>query len=146
MYKHSIQNGPNVKQDFLKCFKDYEDQAKNGSLIKKERWIITHYDPKSNYKKRQCPIPYNKIADIKINDKRYCIYKQWVAKVVELIPQNIMATERNVDLLIRTAGNRLLKIFERLTEMLRAIGWPEAYTADKVVSDITSSIANRYIK
>lgn len=142
MYKQYIQNGPNVKQDFLKCFKDYELQAISGSLIRQERWVITHYDPDSKYKRKQCLVPYNRIADIKFNDERYYIYERWVAKVVELIPHNIIATERNLDLFIR---NRLLKIFERLTEMLRAVGWPEAYAADKVLCDVTSAIVKQNI-
>lgn len=140
MYKHIIQNDPDVKQNFLECFKEYELQAISSSLIRQERWVITHYDSDSKYKRKQCSVPHNRIADIKINDERYYVYKQWVAKVAESIPQNTMTAERNVDLFIRIGGDRLLKIFERLTEMLKAVGWPEAYAADKVLCDVTSAI------
>jgi hypothetical protein len=144
MYKLSIQNGPNVKQDFLKCFKDYEIQACNDSLIRRERWIITHYDPNFRSKRRQCSIPSNKIADIKIKDGRYSIYESSIAKLVDLIPQNIMADESNVDQLVRFAGNKLLKIGERLGELLKDLGWPNAYAIDKVRYDITSAMDKRY--
>lgn len=144
MYKLSIQNGPNIKQDFLKCFKDYEIQVSNDSLIRRERWIITHYDPNFKSKRRQCSIPSNKIADIKIKDGSYSIYESSIAKLVDLIPQNIMADESNVDQLVRFAGDKLLKIGERLGELLKDLGWPNAYAIDKVRYDIASAMEKRY--
>lgn len=144
MYKLSIQNGPNVKQDFLKCFKDYELQASNDSLIKRERWLITHYDPNFKSRRRQCSIPTNKIADIEINDERYSIYKFSIVRLVELIPQNIMADERNVDLFLRAAGDKLLKMLERLGKILKELGWPERYITDKIIYDLYSTKINRH--
>jgi hypothetical protein len=156
MYKLTIQNGPDVKQDFLKCFKEYdvkqdflkcfkeyEFQASKDLLSKRERWIITHYDPKQKSKRRQCRIPLNKIADIEINDERYFLcYKIAIAKFAEAFGK--AKTERQFAILCEAVGDKLPRFFEASGKVLKDLGWPEAFITDKAICDIASAVATMY--
>ena len=55
-----------------------------------------------------------------------------------------MADERNVDLFLCAAGDKILKMLERLGKMLKVLGWPERYITDKIIYDLYSTKINRH--
>ena len=140
-YTRFLNDHPGAREDFQKSFSEYELQASKDLLCKRERWIITHSKSKM---KSKCYIPVDRFADIGINDKRYFLYyKPAIAKIAESCGK--AESERQFKQLCEAVSDKLPRFFEVSGKVLKELGWPEAFITDKVIYDITSALATRYI-
>ncbi len=143
-YKYVIQTSPVAKEYLLERFRDYEDQASKGILAARKRLIIQHYDSKTKSKKR-CSLKESRLVDIEINDDRYGVYKRCIQELINLFPKKISKVQLEE---LREKGGailheQLIRVFDRLREMLRDLGWPEQFLGDKIRQDIDSAILAR---
>jgi hypothetical protein len=145
MYKHSIQNGPNVKADFLKYFKEYDLEASKDLLNKRERWVITHYDLGQKSKRRQCHIPIHKFKDIEMNDIRYVKgYKPSITMFAKSFPRQLSLSQVIRAIEVAQSKDRILtKFYNAAYDVLIEMGWPKPFIKDKLSHDICYALLTR---
>ncbi len=145
MYKYAIENGPNARTDFLKNFKEYELQAIKGELFRRYRWIITHYDPSQKSRRKQCIITASNIANVGIQDERYKLYKGSLTELAKSIPKNFSMSKimKAIDIAQDKEENNFKEFYDAGRNVLKVMGWPEAYIQDKLRYDISNALLTR---
>jgi len=145
MYKYAIENGPNARTDFLKNFKEYELQAIKGELFRRYRWIITHYDPSQKSRRKQCIITASNIANVGIQDERYKLYKGSLTELAKSIPKNFSMSKimKAIDIAQDKEENNFKEFYDAGRNVLKVMGWPEAYIQDKLRYDISYALLTR---
>ena len=129
-YSFGINNNPELKEDFLEHFQEYETQVSNDLLAKRETYFIGHYDASKKWKKRWCHIPEGQLSSVEINDDKY--FSQYKPLINELYANASKGPDDN------SSGQGLLlpALFLQAGDILKELGWPEHLIDDKIFADM----------
>jgi hypothetical protein len=127
-YGNLINEDHSLKEDFMRRFKRYENEAERGSFGKYQNYFIGHSVRTGNkvIQKKWCPLTMHGLAHVRINDQRYIVYKALICKLAEA---NKEGDEKQAEEMAVSAGN-----------LLKEMGWSDEYVDDKIEEDLKENL------